>query len=207
MEDKEMKAFKKLLILGAAGLAFSSVTVYAQLSGEDIATQNYFHLRTRGGVLLCNDQVCPEPPENALGTNVVSNLFTFTHSRTPQGAMITQWNDVSRYGGRYASGSFTIEKHCGVCLFGGPIDGAIYVKFLVRIKEVPPVEGFELEENESEHVNFKGWFSIVGGEGFYSGIRGYGSINGTSHDHRASFAGAYPDHAYLDFVMLGSAHF
>ncbi len=103
-------------------------------------------------------------------------------------------------------------KDCDDCLWFGvypiSIHGEIYVEFNVRTKFVPPLELVPpLEEEESEHVNFEGRFTIVGGDGFYDGITGRGTINGTYHGHEAGWAGAYPDDAYLDFVMLGDASF
>lgn len=196
-----MKAFKKLLILGAAGLTFSSLTVYAQ-DLSDIATQGYFYLWTQPAVLLCGDAalVCADPS----GSNIVSNLFTFTHPPTPQGARIIGWNVVSTRNGKHATGLFTIEKDCDSCLFGGPILGKIYVEFDVKVKDVPPVVEFE---EETEHTNFKGRFKIVGGDGFYDGIKGSGTINGTFRGHEyLPWDGTLPiGDAAVNFVMLGDA--
>ena len=63
------------------------------------------------------------------------------------------------------------------------------------------------EDCEPDHYNFQGPFRITGGDGFYEGIRGSGTIGGTFHDH--SFTEALPEdeQQWFDFAMIGRAHF
>ena len=189
-------------------------------SGKDLNTQRNFHLTTSPLELCFNrDERAPSVELECVGQetnrNIYGNLFTFTHPSTPNEAKITSMTLENKatvdHPGRL-SGEFTIEvalPQCvpdvdvGPCSDFAEIDGEIYVSFNSRAEFVEKVG------EEPTHFNFEGPFKIVGGSGFYSDIKGEGTIGGTFHRHRWGDGEneTWRQSPWFDFVMIGASKF
>ena len=189
-----MRAHTVPALLGLILVAYSGNPALGQdLTGADIATQPFFHFRTNY-VELCGGADCGED----VGTYwAYGNLWTFTHPGTPGYGQITGWS-VEPTGTRGRRGAFTVFVDRPNTT-AGPILGEIFFRFEVQVEWVPP-----LYEGENEHFNFQGPIQIVGGTGFYEGIKGHGTMSGTWHNH---WEGSDPPRTWLDFVVLGRAGF
>ena len=208
-----------LAVLAALLLALSGTAAVAYANGEcpvvdsarEAATEGHFHLYTKllalyqGNVYqgLVNDQPA---------CSITGNLMTFTHPGTPNSAAIGDWQHeyrVGRWGREWISGSFSIDVGWPGFPPGfiyGPVYGKIYISFNAASTFVPKID----ENCEPDHYNFQGTFRITGGDGFYEGIRGSGTIGGTFHDHSWSgdqFGHSEEDEQWFDFVMIGTARF
>ena len=75
--------------------------------------------------------------------------------------------------------------------------GQIFVSFIAWSVYVPPYEGETEEEGTYGNYNFRGSFRITGGNEYYAGLRGRGTIAGTFQHYDYCDA--------VDFVMMGKA--
>ncbi len=211
-----MNTFKRLFALSVCVIVLSSLAVYAQIThGSEAATQEFFWLDA--GMNFCDEGICagdgdpcsPNPPRYQFH-NIWGTLFTFTHPWPVSGGKIIEWNVDTNRPGNLASGTFTIEVNSAAwgtpsvwpaCpdppqFMYGLINGTITIKFSVNVEPVPGL-GNPLED---QRINFQGPMRIVGGTGFYEGIKGNGNMSGTYHD----FDG--PDDN-IQFLITGRAKF
>ena len=191
-----------LVLIGTSAVVFADFMPPNIDSGKDAITERHFHLSTDNYLVLNSDGSI-----NQDYCSITGNLMTFTHPGTPNTASIGDWsysNKVGPQGRGTISGSFKIDVQWLSFPPGfiyGPVDGKIFVSFNATSIFVPKID----ENYDPDHYNFEGTFKIVGGEGFYEGIKGSGTIGGTFHDH--DWGGGDPDEKWFDFVMIGQAHF
>jgi len=188
-----------LALSGTAAVAYANGGCPVVDSAREAATEGHFHLYTKMLGLLEEGQVHQDY------CSITGNLMTFTHPGTPNSAAIGDWTFKNRVGpkGRGSiSGSFSIDVGWPADSTGfiyGPVYGKIYISFNAVSAFVPKID----EDCEPDHYNFQGPFRVTGGDGFYEGIRGSGTIGGTFHDHEG------PDDVqqWFDFAMIGTARF
>jgi len=180
-------------------------------SGKDVATQRNIHLHSVAQ--LVNGSVDPDAQ-----CSITGNIFTFTHlleghdcelNDVIYGALdsgcVGGWssnNTATPTKPGNLSGSFHIDKNPAPLYWDTPATNFIYVSFNGRSQYVPP---YGL--NDAPHYNFVGSFRITGGEGFYEGIQGAGTISGTFHDHEWGDSNIPGVQTWFDFVMIGKAQF
>jgi len=210
-----------LAVLAALLLALSGTAAVAHAdpdcpvidSAREAATERHFHLYTKM-LALHQDQVWHNGVGDPLQPtdSITGNLMTFTHPGTPNSAAIGDWQHeyrVGRWGREWISGSFCIDVGWPGFPPGfiyGPVYGKIYISFNAASTFVPKID----ENCEPDHYNFQGTFRITGGDGFYEGIRGSGTIGGTFHDHSWSpedLGLNQEDEQWFDFAMIGTARF
>ena len=189
-----------LVVPGTSAVVFADFMPPSIDSGKDAITEKHFHLSTDNHLVInengsVNQDYC----------SITGNLMTFTHPGTPNSAAIADWLYNNKIGpqrrGRI-SGSFCIDVGWPTFPPGfmyGPVYGKILIEFIASSTYVP-----KLSEDEPDHYNFEGSFKIIGGEGFYEGITGSGTIGGTFHDHDWE---DNPNTKWFDFVMIGTAQF
>jgi hypothetical protein len=83
----------------------------------------------------------------------------------------------------------------------GHINGKIFIKLEVQVEPVPRLG----DPTEPQAYNFQGPIQIIGGEGFYEGIKGSGTVSGTYNDFPGDVGGI--DRTSIFFVITGKAKF
>jgi hypothetical protein len=189
-----------LLVSGTSAVVYANGAPIID-SGKDAITESHFHLSTDNYLVLNSDGQVDQDY-----CSITGNLMTFTHPGTPNSAAIGDWlydNQVGPQGRGKISGSFSINVGWTDFPPGfiyGPVSGKILISFNAQSIFVPKID----ENYDPDHYNFEGTFRIVGGDGFYEGITGSGTIAGTFHDHEWN---GDPDKKWFDFVMIGQARF
>jgi hypothetical protein len=186
-----------IVLLGTSSVLYSKSVSY-EPTLDQIATAKEFHLATANvlnlssptnevgisGNLFSYSHVLPAPPNGdapgVFDSGVVSGNLTNTATNDRRGRI---------------SGSFVIDKHWGNSTV--EYGGKILISFTGYSTYVPPYEGEAEEDDPYGNYNFNGSFRITGGNEYYTGLSGTGTIVGTYQNH------SYGE--YVDFIMIGKA--